>query len=121
MSVLSDGRPGRRHPPLPGLFVEHAGAEEVRAVPGEGQAQDSGPELLEQETKGWFHLPRSGLPCYSGVVTAGVTRPVGGCGNTRAPVPRRARSAAPRSANAPVCSQAWTRVASLTSLGLFPH
>ena len=100
--------------------MEYAGTKEVEAVTVQGEAQESDLELLQQEMKWWFYLPHSGLPCYSGVITAGLIRPVGEYGNTRTPVQQRAQSAAPRSANASICSQAWTKVASLTSLGLFP-
>lgn len=61
------------------------------------------------------------LPCYSGVIMAGLIRPVGGCGNTGTLVQQRAQSAAPRSVNASVCSRGWTRVAALTSPALFPR
>lgn len=47
----------------------------------------------------------SGLPCYSGVITAALIRPVGGRGNRGTLVQQRAQSAAPRSVNASVCGR----------------
>lgn len=103
---------------LAGLFVEHTGTNQ--AVTAQGEAQESDLELWLQQMKRQFHPPRSGLLCYPGVTSAGLSRSVGGHGDTQMPAQRRARPAAARSPNASVFREGWTEVATLTSLGLFP-